>query len=66
MRMIVGALVTPKSLWNRTERQDRHLNSPTEVLDIKLERGCQSGVMLKVKTVGGQEVWLDSHWFESA
>lgn len=66
MRMIAGAMVKPKRLWNQTERQDRRLDSPTEVLDVKLERGCQSGVMLKVKTVSGQEVWLDSHWFEDA
>lgn len=58
-----GDMVTPSPLWNRTERHDRQLHDPTEVLDSRRERNCQTGVMLLVRTKGGHLVWLSAGWF---
>jgi hypothetical protein len=57
-----GDMLYPLGLWNATERT-RKLAYPTEVLDVRHEVGCQTGVMLRVRFENGTESYLDAGWF---
>ena len=61
----VGAKVMPIPLFNRTERPNNHLPTPSIVVSI--ERGVQSetGTMLTVKDKKGALRVLDAAWFRS-
>lgn len=58
-----GDMVTPVPLWNRTERPRRQIESPTEVIDVLRDNHCQTGVMVTVRTKGGDLIALDAAWF---
>lgn len=58
-----GHRLRPMPQWNNTEKKYRQLPVPTEVLGVKEQRGCQSGVLLKVQFKGGGTSWLDAGWF---
>ncbi len=62
-QIVPGVYLRPKPLWNNTERGPRHLEVPTEILDVRAQKGCESGVMLKVQLKGGVMTWLDAGWF---
>jgi hypothetical protein len=59
----VGDFVKPIPLWNKTNRY-RKLECPTEILEIVDTMLCQSGIMFKVKIIGGGYMILDASWFE--
>ena len=59
-----GDMLDPIGLWNASERA-RKLAYPTEVLDVRHERGCQTGVLLKVRFLSGAEAYLDAGWFNA-
>ena len=59
-----GDMLDPIGLWNASERS-RKLAYPTEVLDVRHERGCQTGVLLKVRFLSGAEAYLDAGWFNA-
>lgn len=59
-----GDKLDPIGLWNASERV-RKLLYPTEVLDVRHEGGCQTGVMLKVRFTNGAEGYLDAGWFNA-
>lgn len=61
----VGDMLTPKPDWNKSEGQRRnHLPASVEVLDVIPARS-QSGVLYRVKTIGGDLRDLDAGWFET-
>ncbi len=57
-----GDALRPAPAWNRTERPNQHLASPTKVLRVT-PANSQSGVLFTVKTLGGHERTLDAGWF---
>lgn len=59
----VGDMLNPDPLWNQTERPQHRLAAPTRVLGVSQQRICETGVMLKVREVGGGERWLSAGWF---
>ena len=60
----VGDMLTPIPFWNASEGQKRnHLPAKAEVLDVIPARS-QSGVLYRVKTLGGDFRDLDAAWFE--
>lgn len=62
-KLKTGDWAVPNPMWNRSEQPKRHLANPTKILEVKEQRGCQSGTMCKVITKGGTIIWLDSDWF---
>ena len=61
----VGDILTPIPDWNATEGQRRnHLPTSVEVLDVMPARS-QSGVLYRVKTLGGDLRDMDAAWFET-
>lgn len=60
----IGDMLDPLGLWNASERV-RKLTYPTEVLDVLHQRGCQTGVLLKVRFTNGAESYLDAGWFNA-
>lgn len=60
-----GAKLIPNPIWNETERT-RKLRIPAEVVDVRTERNCQTGVMVKVLDVRGESQWLSAGWFDFA
>ena len=62
-RVMRGDRLEPIPLWNKTERPENHLVTPTEILDVMTGQSCESGIMLRVATKNGRERWLDSGWF---
>ena len=59
-----GDMLDPIDIWNSTERF-RKLTCPTEVIEVHHERGCQTGVLIKVKFTSGAEAYLDAAWFNA-
>lgn len=60
----VGDMITPSNSWNKSEGQIRnHLPSTVEVLDV-IPSQSQSGVLYRVRTMGGMLRDLDAGWFE--
>lgn len=57
-----GDLLEPHWTWNATEPH-RKLSCPTEALEVRLERGCQTGVLIRVRFLNGDEADLDAGWF---
>ncbi len=64
LKLKVGDQLDPIGLWNANERT-RKLTYPTEILDVRKERSCQTGVMLKVRFTDGAETYLDAGWFNA-
>lgn len=61
--VIAGDMLRPDPVWNRTTGdRDLHLPDPVKVLGVKTGKS-QTGVLLTVKTVGGNLVDLDKGWF---
>jgi hypothetical protein len=61
----VGDMLTPIPAWNASEGQKRnHLPDKAEVLDV-IPACSQSGVLYRVKTLGGDLRDLDAAWFET-
>jgi len=58
----VGDTLVPDPLWNQTERGGNRLAVPSKILGVQ-SAICQSGILLNVRTVGGQDRWLDAGWF---
>ena len=57
-------MLTPIPFWNASEGQKRnHLPAKSEVLDM-IQARSQSGVLYRVKTLGGDFRDLDAAWFE--
>lgn len=58
-----GAFVKPDPLWNRTTpNPKRKLPALCQVREISVGTS-QSGILVLVKNMGGEEVWLDANWF---
>lgn len=63
-RIQPGDLLCPAPLWNQTERWDAQLPDPCTVLEVVPAPGTsQSGILLVVRTRGGQSRQLDAGWF---
>ena len=61
----VGDMLIPKPEWNSSEGQKRnHLPTKVEVLDVIPSRS-QSGVLYRVRMIGGDVRDLDAGWFET-
>lgn len=61
----VGDMLTPRPDWNKSEGQKRnHLPSSVEVLDVIPSRS-QSGVLYRVRMIGGMLRDLDAGWFKT-
>ncbi|MCK9308404.1 MAG: hypothetical protein M0P17_12860 [Methanoculleus sp.] len=61
----IGDMLTPIPAWNASEAQKRnHLPDKVEVLDV-IPACSQSGVLYRVKTLGGDLRDLDAAWFET-
>jgi len=59
-----GDALKPDPLWNESvATHAKKLKVPAIVLDTEGRKGCQSGLMLKVKTESGATTWLDAGWF---
>jgi hypothetical protein len=63
MGIAVGDELTPDPRWNATEQRWRKLATPTIVLGVSREHGCQTGVMLTIRFASGQPGCLDAGWF---
>lgn len=61
----VGDMLVPNRLCNDTERGPNHLAVPTKVLG-RITAQSQSGVLFRVRTINGQDRWLDAAWFQPA
>lgn len=60
----VGDMLTPIPAWNASEGQKQnHLPDKVEILDV-IQARSQSGVLYRVKTLGGDLRDLDAAWFE--
>jgi hypothetical protein len=57
-----GDMLAPLEKWNKREKNDK-LSTPTEILGVRKEWGCQTGTMVKVRFENGGEAWLDAAWF---
>jgi hypothetical protein len=58
-----GDMLSPIPLWNATAGRTSRLSNLTEVLDV-IPAQSQSGVLFRVRTLGGIECDLDAAWFE--
>ena len=65
LQVKVGDMIVPNSRWNETSGRGRKLTVPTTVLAVLESRGCQTGVMFRVRFESGTEVELDASWFDS-
>ena len=57
-----GDMPVPDETWNRTSAPRNRLHVPTEVLAVRESR-CQSGRLLTVRSVSGDERDLCASWF---
>lgn len=57
-----GDVVSPSPAWNQSERPPNRLAPEVDVLDVRTAIS-QTGVLFKVKSISGQESWLDAGWF---
>jgi len=57
-----GDMLVPDETWNRTSAPRNRLHVPTEVLAVRESR-CQSGRLLTVRSVSGDERELSASWF---
>jgi hypothetical protein len=58
-------MLTPIRDWNASEgNRDNHLPSQVEVVDV-IPAMSESGVLYRVKTLGGKYRDLDAAWFEN-
>ena len=57
-----GDMLVPDETWNRTSAPRDKLPVPTEVLAVR-EAICQSGRLLTVRSVSGDERELCASWF---
>lgn len=65
LQVKVGDMIVPNSRWNETSGRGRKLAVPTKVLAVRESRGCQTGVLFRVRFKSGAEVDLDASWFDS-
>ena len=56
LQVKVGDMIVPNSRWNKTSGRGRKLAVPTKVLAVRESRGCQTGVMFRVRFESGTEV----------
>jgi hypothetical protein len=57
-----GDMLVPDETWNRTSAPRNKLPVPAEVLAVR-EAICQSGRLLTVRSVSGDERELSASWF---
>lgn len=62
LQIKAGDSLSPIPLWNQTERPPNRLPSVTPVLEV-VRATSQTGVLLRVKNLGGNDQWLDAGWF---
>ncbi len=60
----VGDWVCISPIWNNTESKERRIKVPTQVLEIRTGRYCETGIMFVVKSRTGAELYLDAGWFQ--
>lgn len=59
-----GDVLDINPYWNATSGPGLKIKNPTEILDVdRSSRGCQTGVMFKVRCTNGDHRWLDAGWF---
>jgi hypothetical protein len=62
-----GDALVPDKLWNRTEGDKRRRLAPlVRAVEVRFERGCQWGCMVRVPTMHGADLWLSAGWFRPA
>jgi len=49
--------------WNDTTRSKLKIKPETKILDFKANINCETRVMVQVKNIGGNKVWLSAGWF---
>lgn len=60
-----GSLVNLDPSYNKGERPPNKILTPTEALSVREAGGCQTGVLIAVKTQSGSLVELDAGWFKA-
>lgn len=59
-----GDTLRPIAYWNQSTRGGRRLAETVQVLAVIRARS-QTGVLYRVRTIGGSEIDIDADWFEA-